>query len=154
MAHHQARGSPSAGMRENTRKKTSAKGMFGSLGGEDVGGKHTVVAYIKKKERSSGTDFFLKGPMCDVRVVHRNKLQEHASTPSRSWTAGKQEAGQHAEGMMSLDEQSKNPRFPAERRTELLNRLGISTDLDSSEHLFSIFAKFSRILGYVVHECY
>lgn len=58
MAHHQARGSPSAGMRENTRKKNSTKGMFGSLGGEDVGGKHTVVAYIKKKERSSGTDFF------------------------------------------------------------------------------------------------
>lgn len=48
--------------------------MFGSLGGEDVGGKHTVVASNKKKERSSGTDFFLKGPMCDVRVAHRNKL--------------------------------------------------------------------------------
>lgn len=58
MARDQAWGSPSAGMGENRRKTTSAKGMFGSLGGEDVGGKHTVVASIKKKERSSGTDFF------------------------------------------------------------------------------------------------
>lgn len=71
VARDQARGSAPAGMKDNTRgkikekkRKTSAKGMFGSLGREEVGGKHTVVASIKKKERSSGADFFFFSCLC------------------------------------------------------------------------------------------